>query len=250
MNGNGQPIPDSVFARIKKLANLATNNSNEHEAALAASKMQKMLFDYELSMADIDNVDLDEKPVEESKIVILEGHRGVQWRTNVFISVARTSLCRVLIGWFTPRPNVTRTTGYLIGRPADVEMAKFTFTYLINELERLVLVYLETYSGWEHKTRARNSWLLGASVGVSKKLNSEFNERKSESPKAFDLIVKKDAALDVFMAERYPNLKGSYSTSGAEYVDRAAYAAGYETGRQLGARRGIEASSSVKQIGG
>jgi hypothetical protein len=243
-------IPEKVLTRLKKLQALASNNTNENEAAVAVARMQALLFEHELSVEDIDGFEVDDKPVSEDKVTILEGHRGVQWRTNVFTAVATTSLCRILMSWSTPRPNVTRTVGWLIGKPADIEMAKFTFNYLVNELERLVVVYLETYSGWEHKTRARNSWLLGASIGVSKKLRSEFNERKGDSPKAFDLIVRKDAALDAYMADHYANLKGSYSTSGAEYIDRSAFNSGYDTGRQLGTRRGIESSSSTKQIGG
>lgn len=247
--GTESEVPEAIIARIKKLQALSQNNANENEAAAAAAKMQDLLFKYEVEMSQVDGFELDAKPVgQERGVVINEGHRGVNWKVPLFTVVAETSLCTPLVSWYTPRPNFTRTNGTLIGRPGDIEMAKFTFNYLVAELERLVIVYLNGYNGYEHKTRARNSWLMGASAGVGRKLRTEFNSRRSESTTSFDLVVKRDAGLQAYMKEHYPKL-GTYGSSVPD-LDNASYNRGFETGRNLGVGRGIGDGGATKRIGG
>lgn len=48
-----QVIPASVVARVRKLLNLAGNNSNENEASSAASKAQEIMAEFNISLSEI-----------------------------------------------------------------------------------------------------------------------------------------------------------------------------------------------------
>lgn len=249
MTPNGHEVPDKVFVRIQKLLALSTS-SNENEAALAAAKAQELLFAYELEMSDVEGMDVDDKPVVQDIITVNEGHRGVNWKMTVFTTVVRTSMCRDLVSYYTPYPNHTITKGYIIGRPADIAMAKYTFNFLVSELERLARDYVNRYTGTDHRTRVRNSWLMGAASGVASKLNAEFNARRGESKGSFALVVNKDAAISVWMKEHYPRLGGTYSSSTPDYYNSGAYEAGYETGKNLGTARALGDGSETKRLKG
>lgn len=248
LNTQGVEVPEKILVRIQKLLALGTS-SNENEAAAAAAKAQELLLKYELEMSQVEGVVVDGKPVQEDRIVINDGHRGVNWKMTVFTAVAETSMCRPLVSWYTYAANRTRTTGFLIGKTADIEMAKYTFNFLVAELERLGDKYVREYSGYEHRTRVRNSWFLGAAAGVAQKLRFEFNERRGESQEMFALVLHKDAALQEYMAQHYPKLGGSWSSSTGDYLDAGAYRDGHETGRSLGSRRALGDGSETKRLG-
>lgn len=246
MTQNGHEVPESILVKIQKLLALS-ESANEHEAAAAASKAQELLFKHELSISDLEGVEANAKPVREEQLVVNEGHRGVNWKLKVLDAVVKTSMCRYLVSWYTLRPNRTVTKAYIIGRPADIEMAKYTFNFLRTELERLATAYVASYTGPWHGITVRNSWLMGAATGVSVKLNAEFDARRESSKKSTALIVNKETAIKEFMEREYPNLKGSYSSTTGD-IARSAYTDGYQTGRQLGTARALSDSGSNKRL--
>jgi hypothetical protein len=246
---NGHEVPENVLMKIQKLLALSTS-SNENEAALAAAKAQELMFRYELATADVNGIEIDVEPVQKSdKVTINEGHRGVNWKMDVMGALVNTSFCKWVVGWYTPRPNFTKTTATIIGRPHDIDVVKYTFNYLVAELERLATAYTAAYVGPWHKITVRNSWLMGASAGVSSRLFTEFRERQSESEQSKALVINKQAAVSEFYNKTYGTNLGSYSSQEGATA-RSAFNAGYNTGKQLGTARAIGDGSATKRIGG
>ena len=61
--GSSMTISDSVLDKIKALLRMAEHpNSNEHEAALALERAQALLFEHNLSRADVMSENYNEVP--------------------------------------------------------------------------------------------------------------------------------------------------------------------------------------------
>jgi len=249
MHQNGTEVPDNVVAKIQKLLALS-HSSNEHEAALAAAKAQDLMFRYELATADVNGVEVDVQPVGKSGTVIInEGHRGVNWKMDLMGAIVNTSFCKWIVNWHTPRPNFTRTTATIIGRPGDIDVVTYTFNYLVGELERLSGEYTAAYVGSYHKITVRNSWLMGAAAGVSSKLNAEYRARQGETEQTKALVVNKMGAVKEFFDVTYGTKLGSYSSTNGMQAS-SAFNAGYTTGKQLGTARAIGDGSATPRLTG
>ncbi len=83
---------NAVLAKVKKLFALSTS-SNPNEAALAASKAQELLLQYNLSLSQVTEKDESMRP-EYQKTRIEIGTRI--WRRRLLTTLARNNFCDVI----------------------------------------------------------------------------------------------------------------------------------------------------------
>ena len=240
-------VPSNVLARIKKLLSLA-DSSNENEAAAAASKAQELMFKYNLEISAVENLDLrpDEKVDQHNfDIGLGEGKKNVaNWKSWLFVAVAQTSMCQPYIA------HGYRTTyARVIGRKAVVEVAQYTYSWLIHELERLSNAYMANQIWFDQydSRRMRRSWLEGASLGVSRKLRADFDARKVETEQSTALVVVRDKEIQDWMDDNGLQLTSRKATVASQ--DRRAYTAGYQAGSNLSVTRGVT-GGTTQRIGG
>lgn len=250
-------VADSaVIARISKLLALAADASNEHEAALAAARAQDLLHKHNLDIAVVESSThrAQAKVKEEQDRHEVKPGSGKDWRIMLADAIADYGYCKVLTSSFS-----RWLTLWWIGRPTEIEAAKFTYVYLERELERMALEYsrtrwaeakaeakaegvsfheYESHLKWrgEHPLTARRSWLDGAVAGVRTHLREEFLKRTSDEA-SHALILVRGTEVREFVDEKYPKLKNRRVNR--TDTDYRAYREGQVAGYNMRARRGI-----------
>lgn len=217
-------VNEAIIDKIAKLLALAGNNPNEHEAALAASKAQAMMQEYDLAMGDVESFKVDKRTggvVEADRVTLRKKGKPGGWKVALFNAVGKTSDCWVYANdasrWYDGQ-------GRFIGRKIDVEMAGYVFEFLVRELERLQDEYGKTrwaelkqfakrhemstheaereFSAMRrHPLKAKQSWIEGAAEQVISNLHKAKRERDN-NPDANALVVNKDAAIRDWWAQQ------------------------------------------------
>lgn len=227
-----------IAERIRKLLALGTS-SNEHEAALAVSKAQALLQQYDLSMESIENLKADPRTSigrQSSGLQTREG-KPEGWKADLLHAVAETSDCAVATTYEYERTKSGKhrlVTHYnVIGFLHDVEMVGYSTAFLIGEVERLAQVYadrmwaeirdLERRAGITHQQaeaayvrqtgrhplKAKLYFIRGAAERLVDDLRSQYYERQMKLQEGnggnpYALVVqKKSAVADWISMERH-----------------------------------------------
>lgn len=125
---------ESILAKIKKLQALAAKNSNQHEAAAAAAKAQALLFEHNLTAADVEtNEPAPHDPYGRVEHTLEGANRTtVQWRRSLLYVIASANFCTTIYHPGTTRMNV-------IGKRSNVETVLYLNSVLVREIERLAI---------------------------------------------------------------------------------------------------------------
>ena len=213
---------DSILAKVKRMLNLADGASNEHEAAQAAAMAHKFLEKHNLCISDVSEISLDATEILED--TVFETGRLSNWRRSLLSATAACFNCRTLItSWHRHRAMK------LVGTKADMAVAKATYLYLEETVERLAKANV---SG-EGRTYI-NSYKLGLVQAISQSLRIKSEENREEVKReatsaGTELAVVKDANLKEYMSR----FTGVYKSS-QSWVDRGAYSRGQVDGRRVG----------------
>lgn len=213
----------AIMEKIAKLLALAGNNPNEHEAAAAAAKAQAMLLEYDLSAEQV-QARHDKRTAgigEAERIVLRKKGKPGGWKVDLFAAVGETCDCVV---YASPVTSWYDSTGYMVGRHQDLELAMYVYSFLTHELERLQDEYgksrwaeLREYARmndmttheaerefkWRgnHPLRAKDSWIRGAAEQVASTLWQEYRSRNQYAD-ASALVVDKQQAIRDYQAQK------------------------------------------------
>jgi len=187
---------EDVLELAGKLMALGSS-PNEHEAAVAAAKLQTLMVKHNLSIETVERRSekrhtrgKDRVIKEESKEEKKSRYQQQEWRIRLAQVVGRTSMVRALAsGHFT-----YGFTCQFVGYPEDVAVARMTFDFLEAELWRhakrfekelwqqlqyIRRMSIEDIRGDIHPSVQMQSWLLGATESIAQTLEREYEERKS-----------------------------------------------------------------------
>ena len=122
---------DAIIAKVRKLLALAENNANEHEAAVAATKVQELLEAYNLDMAIIGKATNTFAPRKDQR---REG--GLyKWQRNLWYAVATLNFCRY---WYLKGNRAGSTYEHqILGSHVNVVGTEVMAKYLEQTIERL-----------------------------------------------------------------------------------------------------------------
>ena len=204
-----------IIERIQKLLALAAS-PNEHEAASAAAKAQALMLEHDLAMDQVETkVDKRVAGIGQTYHHLRQRGKPGNWKIALYAAVAKTSDCWVTVG---------STSGSMIGRKIDIELAEYLFAYLVATLERLQKEYGDTqwaalreyatYHGisthtaemhysarGNHPLRMKDSWIRGASEAVESSLY-QFKRDRDRAPAANALVVSKTATIRDWWAQQ------------------------------------------------
>lgn len=241
---------EKILSRIQKLLALATSN-NEAEAALAASKAQTLLVEYNISEEELNGYSNEKS---EKVVEIRTKGKNNQNRSNWFITLAHTlalpNLCKLL----------TSGSGGLIwiGKPTNIEVAQYLFDTLSRDLLRIadmqfaIYKYTNEYNGeaWKtiHGKTWKNNFYFGAIQTIGERLRANLRQLEYDHSNLNALVVQNDVELKEYMRNHYPRLTSNRQNLN---INRAAYEAGKATGRSISFGRGVGAggASGPKLIG-
>lgn len=237
-----QAPSDKVLDLIAKLAAMTVENgATEAEAATAAQKMQKLLFDYNLSLADV-KVGKDKNAAQSIREDILNldamtrtifGDRIIrpnerQWLVDLASAVARYNFCHILIGG-------QNTHIYFVGTPANSKAAFAIYEFLAHQVVRLSNEeYRALRPTTDHRVWKRN-FSNGAAHRLALRLREQWEAMQEASEVGTALVVSNSAALSEYM-QRYKDVGSAKRHSGR---NGAGYADGYSAGERINLGRAL-----------
>lgn len=174
-----QNISQNVVTRLQKLMALAQDKrGNEHEASAAMAKVQELLAEYNLSLADIQTAPQEgDKRAKERH----DKQAMYEYQRSLFRSVARAHYCVYWTGETGSYNDsgrwAKRYYHCLVGREANVIAAKLMFGYLNTTIERLSS---ELYPHPRNLSRSALSWKEGCAY----RLGERLSERQQEADAA------------------------------------------------------------------
>lgn len=225
---------ESILRKVKKLLSLS-NSSNEHEAALAAARAHELLLKYNLTLEEAGHA-------EEDVVRISAGcsyKRPPAWLVELFVVVCQNFYC-------SPQRGGSGEM-LILGGKTDVEVAKFTFGYLSEEVKRLVKIFSKRYL---HLYRTYiNDYALGVCFSITRAFDemSRVNESRAEATGSaiVPLLSAKKDAINKYL-EKDPDYDPKpKKRTGADISSKAAFRAGLEDGKSIKVARGGLAETTL-----
>jgi hypothetical protein len=217
-----------VVERIRKLLNLA-NSTNAHEAQAAMSEANRLLLKHNIAIADSGGATEHVykylgQPVgrvsTELKLLsgILQEHFFVRclWIRTTFAADDRPA-----------------TLLEITGTPDNIELAEYTYDYLLNVLEDFWVRYRASTRA---KASDRSAYRVGVLMGFRDHLSQQqkVNEERG-------LIWLGDPGTDEYFAKRHPRTR---SMARGTYRPGSAHARGLADGATLRIRPGMKTPST------
>jgi hypothetical protein len=227
-----------IIDKIKKLLSLSDKgkNTNEYEAALAASKAQDLLLRYNLNLTDIE---YKSEKCKQTFFDIGSKNPG-KWASSLVVMVMRHFYCEVLYAG--------KGKYIIVGEELDAEVASFTFDYLHETVTRLAKDFAVKHKILRDARTMRTSYSIGAVTSIEetlvrlKKINesvARFDARIEHGEEnALVILENKLENIKEHIQENFPNLKKKQNYISVN--DQYAYEQGREDGRSIAIRQGLK----------
>ncbi|MBK8261535.1 MAG: DUF2786 domain-containing protein [Nannocystis sp.] len=229
---------DKILDRIKKLLRVARGRANEHESAAAAAAAERLIREYQVAHSE---VILDELARGDR---ITTDDIGAwrccpRWQGLLAVATAQLFDCEV------ERCDHPELGGHetlrLYGYVADVQVARWTFEYLVAEVERLVeRAWPAAAAPASTLWQSRSDYRLGALHSLVERLEAAAAEKRAAEAAATPagesqaLIARaKAAAIRELFGEIDYRSELVDVNLGAPYLD------GRRAGREIAVRRPI-----------
>lgn len=231
-----------MLERVRKLLAMAKDASSPNEAAIAARRAKALMEQYAIDNADVLTGGLSPddfiEGVATKPMVRCPVHLSV-------LSLAVANYCRVhsLFDWHIEPPNFKpRKVIKFQGHKDDMELARYLYTYLSNEIDRLC--NRSGVKGVGPRTIFKKACASEIANTLRHMLQEEDVEFQADRKgKAMVLLDKKRVMLrDKFGVQRTRSHRWGIS-------DKGAYAAGREAGASVSIRKGVNGGRNARLIG-
>jgi hypothetical protein len=168
-------MDSKIIERVRKLLELANNNTNVHEAANAAAQAQVLMSRFEIGEAMLGaETDTIEEQIE-ADVLYAGGNKASTWRGQLAVPLCEVNSC-----------GVYRSGGDLriFGRPSDASKVRYLFAYVAREIERLCKE-AAAERGAPGRTWC-NSFKLGASSEIGRRLREADREARAAMKREAD----------------------------------------------------------------
>jgi hypothetical protein len=224
-----------VIEKIKKLLAL-TDSGNEHEAALAAAHVQRLLSAHNLAMADITST----TPPDKADRVETDVARNLpKWLRHLSAGVGSAFDCQSI-------HHPAKGTMTFIGVGADAQVAAYTFSYLDRTVRKLCAGYLKQHAGsavvGRQRELLRHSYYLGAVSTITHQLQ----DQKKQTPVTPGALVPlKEELIKSAMNDLGP-IRTMHSRR--SYINASAYNQGQSDGREIAIRKGVQHDTPTRVL--
>ena len=227
---------NKIISKIQKLLALS-ESPNQKEAESAAIKAQELLIKHNLSMEQVENIDLgmDEKEV-------LSMGRIPLWISSLLTGIADAYMCTSISTFGWRKHSVT-----LIGRNANVKVTYSMFVYLKNVIYSLGKEEKEKYFRSGYGIRYMNQFRLGLAFGVSQRLDEILNSENVSNEKALVVMLYETTKKEnnEYVKKKYGEL-GTRKYQGC-HVDEVAFNRGVTKSETIGLDNQLENKGKIQQ---
>lgn len=160
---------EKVIGKIRKILELSKNNPSFEEAQAAALKAQKLMAEYHISAADLENESTDPADITEK---VVEVGNGNKWKFALSQVIARNFRCKVFF--------YGKSSAAFYGHEMDATIAADTYKFLFTTGNKAATNYYnkirnnakrngEYFDG----SGIKNSFLVGFVNGISESLEKQ-----------------------------------------------------------------------------
>ena len=270
---------EKIIDKIKKLAAKAESAKeigNIEEAAAFSAKVNEMLTQYNLDMAELGTG--SEGEIGDEKF--FDMNLDYRWKVDLLTTLCEYNYCKCFFMRHVKGHRATRS-GYkttyekeysstIIGKPENVEVVRYLYSMLVSQFQTMAgtawRAYLKDvrkqliemgyakdhpaykkphkYTNASRSYKYKNSFYKGAVIGVIKKLKEQMAKaEKKHGQKMTDLMVVNNAAVQAYMKEHFGKM-GTMRNSKSE-LDASAYRKGVKAGENASMARGVATGDQV-----
>jgi len=191
-------VDNNILERLRHLFAMAEHEtSNEHEAAVALEKAQKLLLEHNLSRASIGTGETA-KASGIGQVEVMEPN-GYPWRKHLLHAIAKNNLCSVVVSDYAK-------TIHLFGNQDNVRSVLEMYYWIAEQLIRLSGPAHKAYKreGGHEATRTFNTgFFRGAIVTLNTRLRKPLEEFTQGVGSA--LVLVNTNALSVAVGKIFPH---------------------------------------------
>lgn len=186
---------DRILDKLRKVLAM-TQSPVEAEAQTAAEMLQRLLTQYNLDMADLEQRGAAKPAVGEQAHDL--GKAAFRWKLDLANVIADHYYCASLIDW-------TAKTVRFVGRPDNVESLKLLYNWLIEQIKAISAserkVWQEAHG--EHVDPLR--WQVNFGLGVASRIGvrlAEIRDRMKDDT-VTALVLSHKSEISDYMEEQY-----------------------------------------------
>jgi len=230
---------NAILSKIKKLQALTTERgASPEEAASAAAKAQALLFEYNLSQADVETKEQAPDPYGKIEHVMTGANRNtVTWRRSLLYTIAKHNFCSAVT-----LPGTTKMS--LVGKRSNVETVLYLNEILVREIERLAIEAGKTVLN--NRAAYMLSFCRGAVATIHARLMEQQRSSEASATMHQDMQTgtRNAVAIRTMSEELGKAVKHFFPTLVTRTVRRSigspdGYAAGRQAGNGISMNRGI-----------
>jgi len=235
---------DEMMVKLANLKNLAEQPGTAGEAAAAAAALQRLLFKYNLSIADVKQP--EDHDYENPFYTVGAKYSSLwsRWQYNLLSNICRNNFCKmILLSW---------TKGVeIVGEPHNIAIVTVLYEYLRDECKRMMRADLRIAQEKGECGYNTDDWRYCYRQSFVSTIDARLREQQREDQTTYtggsNLVVVKGQELANAVKELYPRLKANRS-QGANAWSGSGSAAGREAGKRVNLNRSItrQGSSQLK----
>jgi len=240
-----EKVSDKILNKIRKMLAMSKGQANEHEAAVAAAMAEKWMRKYGLEHEDVLIQEIKQDGAVDETYGVSYA-KVPSWMNSLSVYVGRLFETEVRFTSefvFIENRHQKRKFFKFYGTAVDVQVSIWTFTFLIEEFERLAEKHLKEYRESHpdikvHGRRIKESFKYGAMKAVADKVTEIVdvrNKERMEASTSTALVVVKKQLIE----EKYG--KFSYETGGTNsdlWYD--SYRSGMDAGKKINLNSPVE----------
>lgn len=239
-------MSDTILLRIQKLlAMTEARGATPEEAATAAAKAQALLFEHNLTMAQVESAKGPEagESIDKHIYDMMEGKdSSMQWRKVLLHIVTKYNFCKMI----SNLDGLHRRTA-IVGKKSNVEVAIFIYEHLQREIHTMAKAYQKLQT--QNKSIFYTSFCAGAIVTMKERLKAQQETQMAANAQSNALVVVAGQQVARVFEQHFPHV-----AKGRGVTPRRAD--GFELGKReahgISLNRGLTSSAkgAVRQIGG
>ncbi len=210
---------EKILRRLQKILSLSTS-PNEHEAQVAVQKARHLMLKYSIDLKELD----EERQFDQRSLGKVKGRRMPY---ELWLGSILNEFFFVEVLWVQSYDALLDRKGSVLqifGTTANLDMAKYTYHYLQQLLERLWGKYKATIG--IRSNRERQRYFAGVLEGFYQKLD----EQESTLQESYALVWKGDPKLQAFYRYLNPSVR---TRSWGGVCQTQVYRDGLEEGRRV-----------------
>lgn len=233
---------ESIISKIRKLLAMTEDRgATPHEAAIAAAKVQALLTEHNLEMADVSKVEtVDEIGRDTQDITKSVRSPYRKPLANLLHICAEYNYCKAVYSFGTGKT-------VIFGKAHNIEVVKYLYTYL----SRTLMAEAKQQHHDSGTAQSVVTWTVGFLEGARKeiayRLKTQQEEQAAINTAVNALVVVSRQFVEQRAAQEFPHTK-KMANGRVRSVD--AFLAGQVFGKNVALNQAVNSPKQFTQIGG